>query len=222
MAVVVILVAALAGVGWYALRSGNHSVSADTGGHSPSPTGDGRPAWVPSDWTVAVRALAAGWHDHRSSNGTGTCSMGSSQLTVTLTDPVGTGMFQCVGRPTVYGDVAINTTVRVDSGCAGLWLRTGDTQGYFLDRCHGSIELHLVSDTDPSAASLMKRWPGTGERIGAMVRGDVISVYADGHRLGSVRNGQVDAGRVDLGVFTGQDDSARVVFSRARVWQPPA
>lgn len=225
-----VLVLLLAGGGlaaWYGFRQ----ASATGGGGDPTPTasaGDGRPAFVPAGWRVAVRSLDArnGWHDNTGTSGS--CRLDGGTLTATRTraDGTGTGMFSCGGAQTHYRNVALDTTVKVQAGCAGIWLRTGDLHGYFVEICPDSITLHLVKDSDPSGSTALHSWSladsaaGRSIRVGVLAEGDDITVYADGRKLGDpVHDGKVTTGRLDLGVFA-PDRDATAVFTAARAWHP--
>ncbi|BCJ38369.1 hypothetical protein Athai_58720 [Actinocatenispora thailandica] len=218
-----VLVLLLAGGGlaaWYGYR---RATAADG---TRSSAGDGRPGFVPAGWQVAVPSLDAqnGWHDN---DGTaGSCRLKGGTLTATRTRTADTGMFSCGGGQTHYRNVALDTRVRVQAGCAGIWLRTGDVHGYFLAICADSVALHAISDTDPSETTALHTWPlsrsaiGRSIRIGVLARDDNFTVYANGRKLGApVRDDQITTGRIDLGVFAPKHD-ATAVFTTARAWHP--
>jgi len=216
----VLILAAGAVAGWYGYRRATAAERSDT-----PVAQDGRPAFVPAGWRVAVPSVGAddGWHDNTASSGS--CQLRGGALSAARTRSGGTGMFSCGGAQARYRDVAVDTTVRVRSGCAGIWLRTGDVHGYFVAICADAVGLHLVSDTDPSDATALHRWPlsrrttGRSVEVGVLARGNHLTVYADGSTLGSVTNGAITAGRLDLGVYA-PTRRAAAVFSAARAWQP--
>jgi actin-like ATPase involved in cell morphogenesis len=223
-----VLVLLLAGGGlaaWYGYQRATAYLGSGDG--DPASASDGRPGFVPADWQVAVRSLDAqnGWHDNPGASAS--CRLHSGILTATRTDSTSTGMFSCGGPRTHYRNVALDTTVQVQAGCAGIWLRTGDLHGYFVEVCPDSVTLHLVEDTDPSSdTALHPSWPltrsatGRSIRIGVLAIDDTITVYADGEKLGGpVENDKITTGRLDLGVFAPHQD-ATAVFTRARAWRP--
>jgi hypothetical protein len=227
-----VLVLLLAGGGlaaWYGFQRATASDGGAGGGPDSTPAAnDGRPGFVPAGWQVAVRSLDAqnGWHDNTGTSGS--CHLDGGELTATRTrdDTSGTGMFSCGGAQTHYRNVALETTVQVDAGCAGIWLRTGDLHGYFVEVCSDSITLHMVKDTDPSDSTALHSWPLSTSptdgpiKVGVLAVNDDISVYVNRKRLGGpVKDDTVTTGRLDLGVFA-PDRSATAIFTGAKAWHP--
>jgi hypothetical protein len=183
---------------------------------------------VPASWRLAVGSTGGrnGWRDNTSRDGTGSCTLADGALAVRKTRSAtsSTGMFSCGGAPTEYTDVAVQTTVAVDDGCGGVWLRTGDTAGYFVSVCAGTATLYVLGQSgDPGRDNRLKQFalPDTGGAvtIGLRAVGADISVYEHRSRLGTVHDDQIAAGRVDLGVFADQG-SATATFRATRVWAP--
>ncbi|WP_207128303.1 hypothetical protein [Actinocatenispora comari] len=231
-----VLVLLLAGGGLAAWYGFQRATASDGGGGGGGPTSspsasDGRPGFVPASWQVAVRSLDAqnGWHDNTGTSGS--CHLDGGELTATRTrdDDSGTGMFSCGGAQTHYRNVALDATVQVDAGCAGIWLRTGDVHGYFVEVCSDSITLHRVKDTDPSDRTALHSWPLSTSasdgpiEVGVLAVNDSISVYVDRKQLGGPvtddTDDKVTTGRLDLGVFA-PDQSATAIFTDAEAWHP--
>jgi Hsp70 protein len=213
LALACVLVASVGG--WYAWH---RTASADAA--TPFP---------PSGWQPAIRSLTGtdGWrHDTSVASVPGSsCERGDEGLTVLRTQRVnGTGIFQCHGPTTTFADVAVSTRVRVTDGCAGIWLRTGDVHGYFVDVCRHAIGLYFLTDSDPSVNNRLAHWsgPAGATTLGVLARGSRISVYSGGDKLGTVRDSTIRSGRLALGVFAGSGNTADVLFSSFKAWQPPA
>ncbi|HEY3502593.1 MAG TPA: Hsp70 family protein [Actinocatenispora sp.] len=225
--VAMVLAVVLVGGGWYGyqhLRDADQSTSDGGTSEGDTSTAD-RPSFVPASWSVAVASTGGpqGWGDNTSSDQTGTCTLTDGQLSVTKTRS-STGMFSCGGAQTKYTNVAVQTTVSVAAGCGGIWLRTGDAEGYFLSVCGGAATLYVLGRTgDPSADNQREQFtlPDTGAdvTIGVRAIGAEISVYDDDTSIGAVHDDQISAGRVDLGVFA-DGSTATATFRDTRVWRP--
>ncbi|GAA4217614.1 Hsp70 family protein [Actinocatenispora rupis] len=227
LAVVVLLAAVLVAGGLYGYHRLNRpdGTGADAAGTDRRP---GTPTFVPASWPLTVAAIGAGngWHDNTSRDRTGTCRLADGSLSATKTkaNPNGTGMFACNGPSATYGDVAVQTTVSVASGDAGVWLRTGDTEGYFLAVTADSVTLYVLGESgDPGPDTRLKRFALTGSggdvRLGILAQGSQISVYQQDTRIGTLTDDQIASGRVDLGVFA-DGDRASASFTRTRLWSP--
>ncbi len=180
-----------------------------------------RPSWLPPSWKLYTqRGLHELWHSQDESEG-GRCDASDSELHVvtarqgltgcTLKDPLNVSMT----------DVGIETKVHRQSGCAGIWARTGD-KGYTVGVCDGVIRLHALGDFAPSQDNELASWPVkiTGDPyVALVVIGIEVSVYVNGTKLGSKTHDLIKKGRVNLGAFTSADP-ADVTFSEVRVWQP--
>jgi hypothetical protein len=145
------------------------------------------------------------------------------------TVPGRTGMFRCgTGPTTTFTDVAVRTRVRVTAGCAAIWLRTGDQNGYFLDACDDRVSLYMLGDADPSDGSTIGSWAlassvrGRDVTLGVLARGGTLTVFVDGRKLPDpVHDSRITSGEVDLGAFTGETgDSAEVLYQGVTVWRP--
>lgn len=228
-----VVLAVLGAGGMYLLHEEFRGASASprqSGGAGPTtPASSAAEQFPPSGWKQVIDDSLAGdgaWKAHNSQNGNGKCQPVSGGMHVTMQRSQ-SGMMQCFGPQQSYQDVAVRATMKVADQCAGVWLRTGSEEGYFLDICGDSVVLHLVSDKDPDQSNALQKWPLSSSSVGrnltldAQVVGTTITVFADGAQIGTAQDSRIDSGRVDIGVFTGTDNStADVTFSHVTVWTP--
>jgi actin-like ATPase involved in cell morphogenesis len=226
----VVAVAVLGGIGWYVLRpdaSAGNGSSGDGGrGHS----GDALP---PSGWhsayTSALTSDDQSWWKANVRDDQTNCLIGPSGLTAHMekqTTAGASGLFRCNGPQPSFTDVAIQVTVKVTSGCAAIWLRTGDKEGYFLDACGSTASLFVLTTSDPSNSNMIHSW-SIGDDVtagpvalGLLAQGSTLSVWNGTRRLGSLSDDAITSGQVDLGAFTGTGDSAEILYRNVKVWQP--
>ncbi|WP_327008984.1 Hsp70 family protein [Dactylosporangium sp. NBC_01737] len=189
----------------------------------PARPREDRPSWLPSNWKLfQQRGLHELWVTQDESEG-GRCDATDSALHVvtdrqgltgcTLKDPLNVSM----------ADVGIEAKVHRESGCAGIWARTGD-KGYTVGVCDGVVRLHALGDFAPSQDNELASWPVkvTGDPyVALVVISNEVSVYVNGTKLGTKTHDLIRRGRVNLGAFT-PGDPADVTFSEVRVWQPPS
>ncbi|MET7420972.1 Hsp70 family protein [Dactylosporangium sp. NPDC005555] len=237
-----ILVLALALAGYVVLKEvGNNKddnnvaqppgSSAPSSGPAPSATADvqdlpaysreSRPSWVPGNWKqFADRGPDELWYSQDESEG-GRCNASSDDLHVVT---VSRGLTGCTLRDPLNAnmtDVGIEAKVHRQSGCGGMWVRTGD-KAYTVGVCDGVIRLYALGDSAPSQNNELASWPvkTPGDPyVALVVVGTEITVYANGVKLGTKVNDLIKRGKVNLGAFT-PGDAADVTFSDVRVYQP--
>ncbi|MEV4514491.1 Hsp70 family protein [Dactylosporangium sp. NPDC049525] len=189
----------------------------------PAKPREDRPSWLPNNWKLfQQRGLDELWYSQPESEG-GRCDATDHELRVvtekqgltgcSLKDPLNVSM----------GDVGIEAKVHRESGCAGIWARTGD-KGYTVGVCDGVVRLHALGDFAPSQDNELASWPVriTGDPyVALVVISNNVSVYVNGTKLGTKSHDLINRGRVNLGAFT-PGDPADVTFSEVRVWQPPS
>jgi hypothetical protein len=123
-------------------------------------------------------------------------------------------------------DGAIEAKVHATSGCAGLWLRTGD-RGYVLAYCaDGYVRIHKLGDRAPGPANMLNEWTLKTEAdpYVAFVAKDQTSLvfYVNGMQFGPVSDNvdPIKSGKINLGAFTDGSDGANVDISEVRVFLP--
>ncbi len=219
-AAAVLVLLLLAGLGWYHFRD-RPARNAGT-----VHDGDGRPAYVPAGWKLSVSGTAKAWHNNDGAYDA-TCRLDGDTLRVSkIRRGDVSGMFRCAGTAPSYTDVALAGSVKIEQGCAGLWLRTDDHRGFFIDLCGRQVELHLLTNADPSVDTLRRTWTlrmdstGRNVPVGLVARGSLLSLYVDGRRLGTATIAEIPSGDLDVGAFTGDGSTASMAFSQLRVWHP--
>jgi hypothetical protein len=233
LAVAVVAVAAvsavvvLGGIGWFAFGP-PASARATTSG------GKGATTLPPKGWQVAVDDPLTSENTWKSKvvDDQTSCTFGGRGMTAVKqrqTVPGRTGMFRCgTGPTTTFTDVAVRTKARVTAGCAAIWLRTGDQNGYFLDACDDRVSLYMLGDADPSDSTTIGSWAlassvrGRDVTLGVLARGGTLTVFVNGRKLPDpVHDNRITSGEVDLGAFTGETgDSAEVLYQGVTVWRP--
>ncbi|MEV6928047.1 Hsp70 family protein [Dactylosporangium sp. NPDC051485] len=234
-----ILVLALALAGYvvfqYRDHGGQEALDQPTSAAS-APAGDGpkvipqqynreeEPAWVPNGWRQPdLGGVEQLWKSQAESEG-GRCDTNNGRLRVT-TD-VAPALTGCTLKPPldVYmQDGSIEAKVHAATGCAGLWLRTGD-KGYTLGYCaDGHVRLYRLANKAPGPDSLLKDWTiqASGDPYVAFkVQGDQLDVYVNGVHLGPVQDSVIPTGKVDLGAFSLTDQTADASFTQVRLFMP--
>lgn len=222
-----VVLALLGGIGWYALQSDASSGNGAAAGTSATLPPKGWQTYYTSKLTTSDKTW---WHDNSQDDNT-QCAVTPDGLKVTKvrrTDPGNkTGELRCNGPQLSFTDVAIRTTAKVGEGCAAMWLRTGDQQGYFLDACAKKASLYWVGATDPSAQNMLGSWPLPKEvttgtvSLGLLARGSTLTVFAGNQAEQPVHNTRIASGLVDLGAYTGENgNNAEVTYQRVTVWKP--
>jgi hypothetical protein len=183
-----------------------------------------QPGWLPADWPAQPdRTADQLWLSQDEKEG-GHCDAGPT-LHVTTSGNALTG---CQLRSPLsdqsFTDVAVEVKVAVNSGCAGVWARTG-TKGYLLMVCRNRVELHLLKDAPPSDATRLSQatFPASGSLvIGLQAQGTTLTGYVNGAKLVEAQNGEVTRGKVNAGATADGGSPADVTFDGFRVFAPPA
>ncbi|MFG2044441.1 Hsp70 family protein [Dactylosporangium sp. NPDC048998] len=234
-----ILVLALALAGYVVFQSRDRGQSNAGGGSSYSPgdaqSSDGprtipaynreeEPGWVPNGWRDQdLGTVDQLWKSQPESEG-GRCDATRDRLRVT-TDaaPALTGCTLKSPLDVPMTDGSIEAKVHAATGCAGMWLRTGD-KGYTLGYCSdGHLRLYRLGNKAPGPDSLLKDWAiqvSGDPYVAFKIEGDQLNAYVNGERFGPVSDGQIRSGKVDLGAFTLTDQTADASFSQVRVFMP--
>jgi hypothetical protein len=124
-------------------------------------------------------------------------------------------------------DGAVEAQFAVDSGCGGMWIRTG-TKGYFVAVCaDGKIQLHRLLNRAPDEgdSARLGSWGGHDTSdivVGALAVGDQLTVYANGVPLDTVRHSEIASGRVGVGGFAPHPkDEMSATVTNFRAWWTP-
>ncbi|MEV4757123.1 LamG-like jellyroll fold domain-containing protein [Micromonospora sp. NPDC049559] len=161
---------------------------------------------------------------------TGTCRFASDGYHVESSN--GHRFHEC------YGDLRVEDftyEVRFHFGtarAAGVFVRqSGDGSWYFaMIGRSGTVWLSkgvagVPEDPDLFTGSVDPPDPNGWHRLAVTGVGDTLTVYVDGERVGSITDGQFDAG--PIGVFTdggrapdGADPHGETIFRDVRVWRP--
>jgi actin-like ATPase involved in cell morphogenesis len=124
-------------------------------------------------------------------------------------------------------DGAVEAQFAVDSGCGGMWIRTG-TKGYFVAVCaDGRIHLHRLLNRAPDEgdSERLGSWDGHDTSdivVGALAVGTELTVYANGVPLGTVTHSEIGSGRVGVGGFAPHPaDRMSATVTDFRAWWTP-
>ncbi|GAB3859773.1 Hsp70 family protein [Dactylosporangium cerinum] len=187
----------------------------------PAKPREERPSWLPNNWKLfPQRGLHDLWMSQDESEG-GRCEATDSNLHVTSERQGLTGCTLKDPLNVSLTDVGIEAKVHRETGCAGIWARTGD-RGYTVGVCDGVIRLYALGDNAPSPDNELASWPVKIEGdpyVTLVAIGTEISVWVNGTKLGTKNHDLIKRGKVNLGAFTAADP-ANVTFSEVRVWQP--
>ncbi|UWZ35379.1 Hsp70 family protein [Dactylosporangium roseum] len=181
-----------------------------------------RPFWVPEGWRqMQIGDVDDVWRNQEESEG-GRCEATSETLHVTTVDKGLTGCTLKQPLDTGLTDSAIEAKVHLTSGCAGMWLRTGD-KGYVLAYCaDGNVRIHRLGDAAPSQNNTLAEWTYKAESdayVAFVVNGTTLNFYIGGVQFGPVSDVEILKGRTNLGAFA-STGVADVEFSDVRVFTP--
>jgi hypothetical protein len=233
-----LLVVAVVGLAFLIVRpllASNHAKGGGGGGPSASESGQGattpakyqrpdRPNWVPASW-VGLDKLSPDklWYDRAEEEG-GRCSARADSLSVSRNTNGLTGCTLKAPLDKAFTDVGIEALVTVNSGCAGLWTRTGAT-GYMLAVCSDNVDLHRLGDDPPSPNNSLGDWAIKGPQphvVGLLAVGATLTVYVDGQRVASVTDDTIHKGKENAGAITGNGQTADVIIKDFWVYAPQA
>jgi hypothetical protein len=181
------------------------------------------PWWTPDGWKEQrLGTIDQLWISRSESEG-GKCDATKERMRVT-TQPRGlTGCSLKGALDAPMSDGSIEAKVKVASGCAGMWLRTGD-KGYMLGYCaDGYVRIYKLAEKPPGPANTLQEWTfkATGDvYVAFLVKGNELVFYVNGKQFGPVSDGDIRSGKIDLGAFDLGEDTADVTFSEVRVVMP--
>jgi hypothetical protein len=190
---------------------------------NPNYVKESRPWWVPQGWKDQnLGGIDTLWNTRDESEG-GRCEATEKKLHVT-TDPRGlTGCTLKGQLDKSMRDGAIEAKVHVKTGCAGMWLRTGD-KGYMLGICaDGYLRIYKLGNKAPGPDNTIGEWTykaTTDPYVAFRCEGSTLIFYVGGAQFGPVTDDEILSGKIDLGAFT-SGDAADAEFSEVRVFLPP-
>jgi len=193
-------------------------------------------AIVPAGWQTAVSDPLSSkngkWSEEANAPNASWCRFENQRLTAGKTT---SGTYRCQGPRDTYTDIAVEveTKLRTDGVCGGVWFRlsrspaTGQEAGYLLKVCpegytlalHGLPESNKITDVHTWTYKLPVAHP---VRVGVVAKGSTVTVYRDGHELGSYSGAEFTGGRTAIGVVVpaAQDKAHEVSYGNVTFSKP--
>jgi hypothetical protein len=192
------------------------------------------PAWLPNGWTQLRKESASdSWISQKEPEG-GECHTSGDALHIVtdndvkkqLQAPQFTGCEFKSGAALDsqrFTDVGVEAGMSVLAGCGGLAVRTGQ-QGYLLAACIGHVQIQVLGASAADTKVLVDwplNWSGKGTFAFTAV-GQTLTGYYNGESLGSVTDGAVTRGKVNMDATSDKNVVGNATFADVRVFYLPS